>query len=125
MHSRTIVLAVGLLAAPLSMLTVPSASLSQSTGGSALWAAAAPIQDSVNGRALEPAPVPSIGPVGLSPADRVAGPGSRALEAGPLNSTPFSSTPSGTLSEGGDQASQSDRTLAPSDSSGVTPNLGR
>ena len=75
MHSRSIVLAVGLLAAPLSMLTAPTASLSQSTGGNAFLTAAAPLQDSVNGRALEAAPVPSIAPAGLSPADRVAGPG--------------------------------------------------
>lgn len=121
MHSRTIVLAVGMLAAPLSIFAGPTAP----SGASAIWSVAAPLEDSVNGKALEPAPVPSIGPAGVAPVDRVAGAGSRTLGAGPVNSTPFSATPTGTLSEGGDQASQRDRTLAPSDASGVTPNLGR
>ena len=121
MHSRTIVLAVGLLAAPLSMLAAPD----PSAGAGPIWAAAAPLQDTVNGRALEPAPVPALDPVGLPPVDRVAGPGTQSLSAGPVNSTPFSATPSGTLSDGGDQASQRDRTFAPADSSGTTPNLGR
>ena len=65
--------------------------------------------------------MPSIPEPGLSPADRVAGEGSRTLDAGPTNSTPFSSTPSGTLSSGGTQASNSDRVNAPADGSGVTP----
>jgi hypothetical protein len=74
--------------------------------------------------ALAPAPVPRVEPPGVSPADRVAGPGS-PVAAGPVNSTPFSATPSGMLSEGGEQTSQHDRTLAPTDGTGVTPNLGR
>ena len=121
MHSRTIVLAVGLLAAPLSMLANPGGA----PGAEPIWPAAAPLQDTVNGRPLESAPVPSVETPGLAPVDRVAGSGGRTLDAGPVNSTPFSAAPSGTLSEGGDQISQRDRTVAPAGGAGVTPNLGR
>ena len=120
MHSRTIVLAVGLLAAPLSMLAVPDRSM-----GAAITTVAVPLPNTVGGRVLEPAPVPTVDAAGVSPADRVAGAGTRSTGAGPLNSTPFSATPSGTLSDGGDQASQRDRTFAPADGAGATPNLGR
>ena len=123
MRSSTIVFAVGLLAVPLSLMADPQG---LSTGSSGFFlTAATPQEGSVNGHPLEPAPVPSIQTPGLSPADRVAAPGSRTLDAGPVNSTPFSATPTGTLSEGGAEASQRDRTLAPSDGGGVTPNLGK
>ena len=70
--------------------------------------------------------MPAVGPPGVAPVDRVAGPGSRTLGAGPVNSTPFSATPTGTLSGGsGGEASQADRTLAPGATVGTTPNLGR
>ena len=121
MRSNTIVLAIGLLAAPLSLLAAPDPAPTPAN----LLLAAAPLEGSVNGHALEPAPLPTVGPAGISPVDRVAGPGSHALDAGPTNSTPFSATPSGTLSEGGSQGSQRDRTEAPSDTTGVTPNLGK
>jgi hypothetical protein len=78
-----------------------------------------------NGRKLEDAPVPAIMPPGVSPADSVSRPGSGTIDAGPLNATPFSDTPSGVLSDGGTQTSKSDRTLSPADTSGVTPNLSR
>ena len=122
MRSNTIVLAVGLLAAPLSLLAAPGSATPQAGN---ILLAAAPLEGSVNGHPLEPAPTPTVGPPGVSPVDRVAGPGSHTLDAGPTNSTPFSDTPTGSLSEGGTEGSQRDRTLSPSDSSGVTPNLGR
>ena len=121
MRSSTIVLAVSLLAAPLSLLAAPQPASPQGN----MLLAAAPLEGSVNGHALEPAPLPTVGPAGVSPVDRVAGPGSHTLDAGPTNSTPFSDTPTGSLSEGGTEGSQRDRTLSPSDASGVTPNLGK
>ena len=122
MHSRTIVLAIGLLAAPLSLLAAPGV---PSSGASGFWLTAATTEDTVNGHQLSPAPVPDALPPGVAPVDRVAEPGSHTLSAGPTNSTPFSDTPTGTLSGGGDQASQRDRSLAATDGTGVTPNLGR
>ena len=122
MRSNIIVLAVGLLAAPLSLLAAPDSTTPPS--GNVLLAAA-PLEGSVNGHPLEPAPIPTVGPAGVSPVDRVAGPGSHTLDAGPTNSTPFSDTPTGSLSEGGTEGSQRDRTLSPSDTTGMTPNLGK
>ena len=122
MHSRTIVLAVGLLAAPLSLLVAPQAA---STGASNMLLIAASPEDTVNGHVLTPAPISGLPTPGVPAEDRVAQPG-HTLDAGPINSTPFSDSPTGTLSEGGDQASQRDRTLAPADSdSGAVPNLGK
>ncbi len=114
MRSSTIILAVGLFAAPLAFSPWPSA-VAQTSARPA---------DSINGRPLQDAPVPRIGPAGVSPADRVAGPGSRALESGPVDGTPFSSTPSGTLSGNGSQA-DSDRGSLPTGSTDSTPNLSR
>ena len=122
MHSRTIVLAVGLLAAPLSLMLSPEGS---SLRPSRVWIAAASAEESVNGHVLTAAPVPGDSGGGRSPADRVAGAGSRTMDAGPTNSTPFSSTPTGATSGGGDQVSQRDRSLTPFSQSGVIPNLGR
>ena len=122
MRSSTIVLAIGLLASPLALLASPD---SMASADSFTQLVGAQSSDTVNGRVLTDAPVPSIGPTGVTPSDRVAGEGSRTLDAGPTNSTPFSSTPSGTLSSGGSQTSNTDRVNAPSDASGVTPNLGR
>ena len=79
----------------------------------------------MDGRVLQPAPVPSIDPPGVAPVDRVAGAGSRTLDAGPVNSTPFSATPTGTLSSGADQPSVRDRVRSPADATESTPNLGR
>ena len=87
MHSRTIILAIGLLAAPLSLLAAPETA---PTGAGGFWLAAAAGEETVNGRVLTEAPVPNIGPGGVAPVDRVAGAGSRTLDAGPANSTPFS-----------------------------------
>ncbi len=119
MRSHTIVLAVSLLAAPLSLVGLPESS-----------AAGAPppdqaVSNTINGRALLPAPVPDGLEGGVSPVDRVAQPGSHSLDAGPINGTPFSDTPTGTLSDGGTQIDRGDRTFTPADSPGATPNLGR
>ncbi len=121
MHSRLIALAVGLLAVPLALAATPGTASSQAS----LFPVAALPEDSVNGHLLTPAPMPSELPPGVPAVDRVAEPGSHTLSAGPTNSTPFSDTPTGTLSEGGDQGSQRDRTMSPADTSGETPNLGK
>lgn len=123
MYSSTIVLAVALLAAPLALLTSPDNMTA--TDGFAQLVADNTVSNTVNGRPLVDAPVPGGIPAGVAPVDRAAGEGSRTLDAGPVNSTPFSSTPSGTLSDGGTQTSKSDRVDAPSGGSGVTPNLGK
>ncbi len=122
MRSSTLVLAIGLLASPLALLASPDNAAS-AAGFAEL--VAAQTQDTVNGHVLTDAPVPTVGPAGVSPADRVAGEGSRTLDAGPTNSTPFSNEPSGTLSSGGTQTSNADRVNSPADASGVTPNLGK
>ena len=64
---------------------------------------------------LRPAPVPTVPPERIAPADRA---GSRtARDAGPPNSTPFSSTPGG--QSGGGMSGPSDL------SRGVVPNLSK
>ena len=52
------------------------------------------------------------------------GPGGLALDAGPANGTPFSDTPSGTLSGGATQAAD-DAVRNPAGTNGGTPNLSR
>ena len=121
MRSSTIVLAVGLFATPLAMLASPDNTASAAAPSFPL----ATSTDTVNGHVLTDAPVPNSPPAGLPAVDRVAGEGSRTLDAGPTNSTPFSGSPSGTLSSGGTQVSSADRVNAPADDSGVVPNLGR
>ena len=121
MRSTTLVLAVGLLASPLALLASPD-NTAEAAGSPQL--AAAQTGDTVNGHVLTDAPVPTVGPAGVSPVDRVAGEGGRTLDAGPANSTPFSNAPTGTLSSGGSQTSNTDRVNAPSDGSGVTPTSG-
>jgi hypothetical protein len=117
--------AVAVVAAPLSLVSPASGPFA----GPSLTAT--PVDDggiiekSIDGRPTVDAPLSNLPVEGLPPVDRVAGPGSHALASGPINGTPFSSTPTGTLSEGGTQIAQSDRTLAPADADGVVPNLGR
>ncbi len=123
MRSSTIVLAVGLLAAPLALLASPDSTAV--AAGFPQLIAQNDVSNTVNGRPLVDAPVPSIPPAGLPPVDRVAGEGGRALAAGPTNSTPFSNTPSGMLSDGGTQVANADRVYAPANDSGVTPNLSK
>ena len=89
-----------------------------------LQPAADQAETSVNGRPLTDAPVPNVEPPGLPPQDRVAQPSS-PIAAGPINATPFSATPSINLSQGGEQTAEKDRVLAPADTTGVTPNLGK
>ena len=122
MRSSIIVFSVSLLVTPLALLASPD-NIASATGFAQLVGAQS--GDTVNGRILTDAPVPTVGPAGISPANRVAGEGSRTLDAGPTNSTPFSSSPSGTLSSGGTQIGNSDRVNAPASGSGVTPNLGK
>ncbi len=121
MRPHSIILAVSLLAAPLSLLGLPD------SGANAAGAPPADqrVSNTVNGRALLPAPVPSGLEDGVSPVDRAAEPGTHSFDAGPINGTPFSDTPTGTLSDGGTQIDRGDRTFTPADSPGATPNLGR
>jgi hypothetical protein len=121
MRSSTIVLATGLLAAPLSLLAgqdntpapvVPAADLSVT-------------QTAVNGHVLTPAPMPAIGPSQGSRVDRMGGPDGQAMTAGPVNATPFSAAPAAPLTNAGAQTSPADRTAPPADGTGVTPSLGK
>jgi hypothetical protein len=122
MRSSTIVLVVGLLASPLALLASPD-----NTASAAGFPLVADIQgdSTIQSQHLQDAPVPSVGPAGVAPVDRAAGAGGRTLDAGPTNSTPFSSTPSGTLSSGGAQISNADRVDSAAGGAGVTPNLGK
>ena len=122
MRSSTIVLAVGLLAPPLALV----ASTGQGTPpASLIQTAKAQTSAPAGARVFEPAPVPGVDPAGVSPADRVAGAGGRALDAGPTDGTPFSSTPSGTLHGAGTQESDADAVRSPADAGATTPNLSR
>lgn len=122
MHSRTIVLAVALFAIPLSILAAPD---QPQPPAPVVQQTAAGEQTTINGHVLTDAPVSTLLPEHLPPVDRAAQPGARALAAGPVNATPFSDAPTGTLSGGGVAGSQGGRTLASPDADGVTPNLGR
>ena len=124
MRSSTIVLTVGLLASPLALMTAPGNPMGSA---SLITAANAQTSDTINGRVLTPAPVPSIQPPGVAPVDRFGGPASQTTNAaGPANSTPFSSTPSGTFTGGnGTETAQSDRILTPAEGQDTTPNLSR
>ncbi len=121
MRSSTIVLAVGLLAAPLALLTSPDNTAAAE--GFPQLLADNDVSNTVNGRPLADAPTPSVEPAGVAPSERVAG--ARTVEAGPVNSTPFSNTPSGTVSGGGDQIANADRVDAPSNDPVVTPDLSK
>jgi hypothetical protein len=115
MRSRTIVIAVQLLTAPAAAGLLQ---LAQNTTG-------VPDQ-TVHGEKLTDAPVSSLSSSvkpGVAPVDRAAGEGLRSSNAGPPDSTPFSSVPSGTLRTG-TQADVHDREDAPS-STAAAPNLGR
>ena len=115
MQALKIAFAVTVAAAPLALLpTCPSLAAGQPAPAA-----------SVGGRPLVDAPLSALGPTALPPVDRAAQPGTHSDSAGPVNGTPFSSTPSGTLSEGGTQPDQHDRSFAASNNSGVVPNLGK
>ena len=126
MRSSTIALTLGLLASPVALFANPQSQemsnglleLVQSTTQTTIPSSQTAPDQSINGRPLLDAPVPGP-PPGIAPVDRVAGPGSRDLVAGPVNSTPFSAAPTSNL-QGGSQA-------APNGAPGgfVTPALGR
>ena len=126
MHSRLVAVAVAVVAAPLSLVSPASSpfagpSLTPTLANDEIGV----IEKTIGGRPTVDAPLSNLPDQGIAPVDRGAQPGSRALDAGPINGTPFSSTPTGTLSDGGTQIARSDRTLAPADGDGVVPNLGR
>ncbi len=98
--------------------------MTSTDGFARAWSRTRP-QDTVNGRPVVDAPVPRSDPAGVAPVDRVAGEGSRTLDAGPVNSTPFSNAPSGTLSAAAPRPANADRVDSPAERSGVTPNLGK
>ena len=103
MQSSTIVLTIGLLTAPVALLANPQVGpmtngLEELAQNTIPRTATAPDQ-SINGRPLEPAPVPGP-PPGVPPVERAAGPGSRDLVAGPVNSTPFSAGPESNMQAG-------------------------
>ena len=116
MHARTIIAAIGLLAAPLSLFAAPGATVLQP---GAILPAAAPAESSVNGHKLEPAPMPTVGPAGVAPVDRAGGLNSPTAGAGPVESTPFSAAPQGMFSSGSEQV------RSPTDATGVPRTLGR
>ncbi len=121
MRSHTIVLAAGLLAAPLSLFGLPDSG----ANAAAPQPADQHVSNTINGRPLLPAPMPNGLEPGISPVDRVAQPGTHSFNAGPINGTPFSDTPTGTLSDGGAQIDSGDRAFTPADAPDATPNLGR
>lgn len=124
MRPNTLVLFLGLLAAPLALFANPQTTamadglvqmVQLTTGGPGTTTAP---QETINGRPLEPAPTGGPMP-GVSPVDRAAGPGSRSLTAGPINATPFSAGPT--------SAVQSGSPASPNGTPGgdSTPNLGK
>lgn len=82
-------------------------------------------QSSAPDRVFTPAPVPGVSSPTVAPADRAgSGPGVRATDSGPTDSTPFSAAPSGTL--GGSPLTGSGSTSRDGGSlQSVTPNLGK
>ncbi len=110
---RTIAFAAVILVGPLAL-----------HGGAALAqnATVTPVE-MLNGRPVTDAPVSSIGPETMSRSERLSGSELRSSDAGPVDGTPFSAAPSGSLGgEGGDVGGR----LGNSDSRyGGTPNLGK
>ena len=123
MHPSNIAFAIAIVASPLALMT-PANSPARSP---ALTFVAEPAAKptTVNGHPLVDAPLSKLEPDNLPVVDRAAQPGLHSDEAGPANGTPFSAAGSGTLSEGGTQPDQHDRSFAAADHSGVVPNLGR
>ncbi len=122
MHPSNLVLAISLLAVPVSLMTNPPGS--QGAAADQFNPSAVMRVQALNRyQPFTPAPVsPLSGSGQLPPSERAAGPGSHSFDAGPVNGTPFSDTPSGTLSDGGAQVSRGDRTYTEGN---VTPNLGK
>ncbi len=107
-----ILLATIILAAPLAP---HGAALAQT-------ATVAPVE-TLNGRPLTDAPVSSIGPDRMSRTERLAGPELRSYDAGPIDGTPFSAGPSGSLGGGGGEVGG--RLGNAESRDGGTPNLGK
>ena len=122
MRPSTLVLTIGMLASPFALVANPQAG-QMADGLLQMAQVTVPARNvpeqSVNGRPLTDAPVPGLAAPGVSPVNRAAGPGSRDLAAGPVNSTPFSAAPTSAL--------QSGSPATPNGTPGgdVTPSLGR
>lgn len=118
MRSSTIVLVLGILAMPMALLANPQdRPMTDGLLQMVQLTTAAPEQ-TLNGRPLTDAPV--AGPIhGVSPAERVAGAGSRDLNAGPVASLPFSAGPVSNLQAGSQSTPNGGR------DQNATPNLGR
>lgn len=86
-----------------SILTLPLAALGLVLAAGTAQAKLEPYTD---------APVPGVGAPSVQPSERAAPSGLRSADAGPADSTPFSSLPSGTLA-GGDQVDQHTRETSP------------
>ncbi len=112
MRSSTIALVVGLLAAPLALLTSPDHAVVPSVFPQLL------ADNDVPNTA--DAPLPNVEPAGVATADRVDGAGERTVQAGPVNST----TLSGSL-PGVDQTVNADRVVTPSTDAVVTPDFSK
>lgn len=118
MRPSTLILGLGILATPIALLASPqSPRMTDGLLQMVQLTTSAPEQ-TLNGRPLTDAPV--TGPIhGVAPADRVAGTGSRDLNAGPVASLPFSAGPISN-EQSGSQSSPNGRQNQDS-----TPNLGR
>jgi hypothetical protein len=115
----------------IGLFATPGALLAQSDN-SPLKPGFPPAQNSLTapeqtfkGRPLKDAPVPELGPQGVAPAARAGGPGLQSDDAGPVDSTPFSSAGSGTLGGGSGQTDAHSRADDAGDRSFTTPNLSR
>lgn len=116
MRSNPLALAVALLAVGQASRPGPATAAGWAAQ-LAQYSTGAPDQ-TINGRPLQDAPVPPPA-AGVAPVDRVAGPGSRSLSAGPVNATPFSAAPQS------GQASGSPASPNGEPGGDVTPNLGK
>ena len=122
MQPTSIAFAVAVVAIPLSLVPPSYRPIANAVFTPVADATPATTKD---GRPLVDAPVSALSPPpGGSPAESVAEPGTHSAAAGPSNATPFSSTPSGTLGEGGTDTTQGSR-AAPASEPGVVPELGR
>ena len=130
MQSHTIVLAVAVLAVPLALAGLPDNTAKASDAEPATFPKPAVwdltqndqgFRTTLNGRALEPAPVPSSLDAGVSPVDRAGSSESPTVGAGPVNATPFSGTPDSERSSG----SPNDRAEPQAGDTNVTPDLGK
>ena len=118
MQSSILVLITGLLTAPLALIGPPGNAPGQTKLAQSVQYSTGAPEQTIHGRPLTDAPVPDSLP-GVAPADRAGGMGSRSLEAGPVNATPFSAAPT-SAEQAGSQAYSNG--LSRDDG---TPNLGK